>query len=128
MPSSSRSSRQIRTAGRRRPSWKTSVASGGIEPGFGPPMSSQWAVAIENATRASAKNTGLMMVTSQQWVPPVSASLVANTSPGRIRPRNLSITWRSCWENVPVNSVMPLPWAIRRPCASAMPQAKSSTS
>jgi hypothetical protein len=58
------------TAGRRRPSWKISVASFEIEPGTMPPTSFQWAMLAVQAIRRPPAKTGMASTTSLRWVTP----------------------------------------------------------
>ncbi len=60
----------MRTAGRRSPSWKISVASVDIPPGTMPPRSFQCAMLAVQATIASSTNTGIARITSLRCVTP----------------------------------------------------------
>ena len=57
-------------AGRRRPSWKISVASVDIEPGTNPPTSFQWAMFAVHATSSPSAKTGMANTTSLKCVTP----------------------------------------------------------
>ena len=60
----------------RSPSWYTSVASGGMEPGAIPPTSAWWArLAAQPTSVPSSVKQGATSVMSLRWVPPAKGSL-----------------------------------------------------
>ena len=58
------------TAGRRRPSWKISVASPDSDPGAMPPTSELWAMLAVQAISSPSAKTGMATTMSLRWVTP----------------------------------------------------------